>query len=91
MVTPLSFTGLLADLIEILIVLIIVEVIVANIIAFTRWISPYHPMVRLLRKIVDPILDPVRRVLPPRQTGGWDLSPLIVIILLQMLRSLFYH
>lgn len=41
---------------------------------------------RLLYEVTEPVLAPVRRVIPP--TGGWDFSPLVVIIALQVLTSL---
>ena len=40
-----------------------------------------NPMAELLSELVDPLLRPVRRVLPP--IGGLDLSPLVVILLLR--------
>jgi YggT family protein len=40
-----------------------------------------NPMAVLLGEIVEPILRPARRLVPP--IGGIDLSPLIVIVLLQ--------
>jgi len=40
-----------------------------------------NPMAVLLGELVEPLLSPVRRVVPP--IGGLDLSPLIVILLLQ--------
>jgi len=40
-----------------------------------------NPMSALLGQIVEPVLRPVRRLLPP--IGGLDLSPLVVILLLQ--------
>jgi YggT family protein len=40
-----------------------------------------NPMAELLGELVDPLLRPVRRVLPP--IGGLDLSPLVVILLLR--------
>jgi len=74
-------------LISALILLIFIEVIVANFLAFGRGLSPYHPIVRTLRQIVNPILDPFRRLLPPSRTGGWDFSPMLVMILLYLLRN----
>ena len=38
-----------------------------------------------LYKVTEPVLGPVRRVLPPM--GGLDLSPMLVLILLQVLGS----
>jgi YggT family protein len=84
---PYSFSHLLAFVIQILIVLIITEAIIANIIAFGGRLSPYHPFVRTVRTIVNPILEPFRRLLPPHKTQGWDLSPMIAIILLQIIGS----
>ena len=40
-----------------------------------------NPMAALLGELVEPLLRPARRLLPP--IGGLDLSPLIVILLLQ--------
>jgi len=40
-----------------------------------------NPMSELLGELVEPLLRPARRLLPP--IGGLDLSPLIVILLLQ--------
>ncbi len=82
---PNSPTGWLVLAVNVVILLIIAEAIVSNIIAFGGKLSPYNPFVRNLRKIVNPILTPVRKMLPPRTTGGWDLSPMIVIVLLQIL------
>jgi YggT family protein len=59
------------------------------------WVNadPANPIVRFLYAATDPVLDRVRRVLPA-QAGGFDLSPIIVwlvIIFLQrfLVRSLY--
>jgi YggT family protein len=46
-------------------------------------IDPYHPAVQFLSQITDPILEPVRNAIPPM--GGFDLSPIVVLIGLQVL------
>lgn len=46
----------------------------------------YNPISRMLWQLNAPLLGPVRRVLPP--LGGLDLSPLVVIILLQVINIL---
>ena len=50
------------------------------------WVAPdlRNPAVQLLGRVCEPVLRPVRRVLPP--LGGLDLSPLLVLIALQALR-----
>jgi YggT family protein len=44
----------------------------------------YSPVSRMLAELNEPLLGPVRRLLPPM--GGLDLSPLLVLILLQAVR-----
>lgn len=51
-----------------------------------RYDSPMAPVVRILQQLTEPVLAPVRRTLPPM--GGLDLSPLVVIIGLQILASI---
>ena len=49
-------------------------------------ISPWHPVVRILRAIVDPILRPFRRILP--SLAGIDLSPVVAILVIFFLSRL---
>ncbi len=53
-------------------------------------ISPWSlagRVTRVLAAVTDPILVPVRRVLPPLRVGsaGLDLSPLVVLFALQII------
>jgi len=56
--------------------------------AVLTWIAPSgpNPIAEILERITAPVVDPVRRVIPP--IGGIDLSPLAVLIGLQVLRML---
>ena len=53
--------------------------------ALISWVSPdpRNPIVMFLRQVTEPVLAPVRRLLPPWKTGGLDFSPLIVILAIQ--------
>jgi YggT family protein len=53
--------------------------------ALMSWVSPdpRNPIVMFLRQVTEPVLMPVRRMLPPWKTGGLDLSPLIVLLVIQ--------
>jgi YggT family protein len=53
--------------------------------AVISWVTPnpYNPVVRLLRRLTEPVLAPIRRLLPPWKTFGLDFSPMIVILLIQ--------
>lgn len=45
------------------------------------WIMPpYHPLRELLDRIVEPMLEPIRRILP--MTGPIDFSPMVLMILI---------
>lgn len=44
-----------------------------------------QPIFAGIRQLTDPVMEPVRRVVPP--IGGLDLSPIVVIFLLQILQS----
>lgn len=51
--------------------------------------NPYHPtwgpIIRVVNGIVDPILNPIRRLLPP--LGGLDFSPMVVLLLARVLQG----
>jgi YggT family protein len=88
---PILIVVALLELIELLIHIFIFALIVQ---AAISWIAPAqafgNPAVSILQDLTQPLLRPVRRVLPP--VGMVDLSPLVVIIglyvLLIILRSL---
>jgi len=65
---------------EALIILIIISVILSYV------MDPYHAVRRWVDSIVQPLLMPIRRVVPP--VAGLDFSPLVLIILIQLLANL---
>lgn len=84
-----AFTNLplfaVADLLELAIFVFIVSLLVQVVMS---WVSPgaYGPASSLLFSLNEPLLRPVRRVLPP--FSGMDLSPLGVMVALQLARIL---
>jgi YggT family protein len=46
-------------------------------------LDPFHPIRRFLDSIVQPLLAPIRRVLPP--AGMFDFSPIVLLILVEMI------
>jgi YggT family protein len=57
--------------------------------ALVSWVSPdpRNPIVQFLYRSTEPILRPFRRILPPGRTGGIDLSPILVILVIYFLRQ----
>ena len=51
--------------------------------------DPYNPIVQVLDAVTEPILQPLRQVVP--RFGMMDLSPLVAIILLQVIASLILN
>jgi YggT family protein len=41
-------------------------------------IDPYHPVAQFLYRLTEPVLEPIRRILP--RTGMLDLSPMVALI-----------
>ena len=60
--------------------------------ALITWVSPdpRNPVVMFLRQLTEPVLAPIRRLLPPWKTGGLDFSPLIVIIAIQFVERVVF-
>ena len=56
--------------------------------ALMSWFNPNpsNPIVRLIYVLTEPVLGPIRRVIPPM--GGLDLSPLVVFAILYILQSI---
>ncbi len=69
-------------LVRLVLVLYLILIIIGVILS---WVGQNfrHPIVPLVFQLTDPVLAPIRRVLPP--LGGFDLSPLVAIIGIQFL------
>jgi YggT family protein len=65
--------------------LILVRVILSWLPVAGVRIDPFNPLVRILFHLTDPILEPIRRV---ATFGMMDLSPIIALILLDIIRRL---
>jgi YggT family protein len=48
-------------------------------------ISPFHPLVRILYSLTDPLLKPLQRIIPPIG-GALDISPAVALILLYIVQ-----
>lgn len=64
---------------------IYVWIVIASIL-LSYFLDPYHPVRQGVDNLVRPLLDPIRRVVPP--VGMLDFSPLVLIILIQVVARL---
>jgi YggT family protein len=55
----------------------------------TSWIhlDRRHPLITMVHRLTEPVLAPIRRVLPP--AAGLDFSPIVLLIALRVLRRLW--
>lgn len=54
--------------------------------AILSWINPYNQLTPVLDALTRPVLSPLRKLIPT--AGGFDLSPIIVFIIAQLLLML---
>jgi YggT family protein len=59
-------------------------VIASSLLSF--FLPPYHPVREALDRIVDPFLNPIRRMMP--QTGMVDFSPLVLCFVIWALSNI---
>jgi YggT family protein len=75
---------IIANIIRLIANLIVLAVIVDSVLSY--FLSPYHPVRHALDRILSPMLAPIRRIVP--LVGMFDLSPLILFILVEILSRL---
>jgi YggT family protein len=87
-----AFLSLVDTLITIYIWLLIAQAILSWLVSFGV-VNRYNRAVALigdfLWRVTEPVLRPIRRVLP--DLGGIDISPVILILLLWFLRNLMFE
>jgi YggT family protein len=54
------------------------------------WVNPdpYNPIVRFLRGVTEPVFYQIRRRLPFVVVSGIDLSPIVVLVLIRVVRMI---
>ncbi|HSR47959.1 MAG TPA: YggT family protein [Anaerolineales bacterium] len=74
----------MVEFIQVLTTLLTIVILADVLVSF--FLDPFHPVRRSLDSLVAPLLAPIRRVVPP--AGMFDFSPVILLILIQLLGSL---
>ncbi len=75
--------------IDIYITIIVIQVAVSWLIAFdviNASNEQAQNLINLLKKLTDPVYKPLKKYIPP--IGGIDITPLVVIVLLCIVRSI---
>ena len=86
-----SVQGLIYNLLSLLILVIFADILISNLICFGAKISHRSRFVTVVRGIADPIVNPLRRLLPnPARTGNLDFAPMIALVIIQAVRNSLY-
>jgi YggT family protein len=84
--------GLICLLLNLASLALFAWIILSYVVNFGRlpWGHPVRKIYDALSNAINPILVPIRRVLPPLRAGtvGLDLSPLVLFLIIIVLRSL---
>jgi len=80
-----NFLSALATVLDYALSLYMIIIIVR---ALISWVSPdpYNPIVRFLYAVTEPVLSPIRRMLP-FTSMGIDFSPIIVFLVIIFLKG----
>jgi YggT family protein len=74
MALTIQIINLLAELVTLLVV---IKVILSYV------MSPYHPVRQTIDSFLEPMLGPIRRLIPP--TGMFDFSPIVLVLAIQLI------
>ncbi|RLK51408.1 YggT family protein [Alkalispirillum mobile] len=88
-VLPVGY-ALMSAVIQVLSLLFTLYTVIIIIQVIMSWVNPHshHPGVAILHSLSEPVLSPIRRMLP--DLGGLDLSPLVALLGIQVLRMLIF-
>jgi len=79
-----AFIGVLYFVITIYLYAIFASIIMSLVMLFSGSMNP-HPILRLVWQLTEPLMAPVRRVIPP--VGGLDFSPMVIIIVIYLIQG----
>jgi YggT family protein len=82
-------SAIFVALLETIRLLVYLGIGVVIVTAIMSWINPYAPLAPFFNQLASPLLRPAQRVIPP--IGGLDLSPLLVLLILQALLIVLGH
>jgi len=83
---------ILADILQLVILLILADVLVSWMMLLrVRGVTPYAFWVKTLRALTDPILRPFRLLMPPYKLRGIDVSPVLAIVLINLVIGFLDH
>ena len=83
-----SFVGVLNFIILFYYYALIASIVMSFVMMFSGNMNP-HPILTLVWQITEPIMSPVRKVIPPM--GGLDFSPIFIFLVIGLIRNFIYQ
>ncbi|MCG8414885.1 MAG: YggT family protein [Pseudomonadales bacterium] len=80
-----AFVGVIYFIVNIYYYAIIASIIMSFVMLFSGNMNP-HPLLRLIWQLTEPVMAPVRKVIPPM--GGLDFSPIFIFIAIGLIQNL---
>jgi len=69
-----------------LVYLLILARVIVSWLPINRW----HPVVIWIYRVTEPMLKPFRNIVSPARTGGLDLSPIFLLLVLWIVESIIH-
>ncbi len=79
-----AFVGVVLFIISIYYYAILASIIMSFVMMFSGSTSP-HPLLLLVWQLTEPVMAPVRKIVPPM--GGLDFSPIFIFIAIQLIQN----
>jgi len=76
----------ISSVVSILAELLFLALIIRAVLSWLTGVVALQPIARFFNRVTDPILEPIRRIVPP--LGGIDMSPLIAMLVIWLAESL---
>ncbi|MBU14446.1 MAG: YggT family protein [Gammaproteobacteria bacterium] len=80
-----AVVGVIYFIVNIYYYAIIGSIIMSFVMLFSGNMNP-HPILRLIWQLTEPVMGPLRKVLPPM--GGLDFSPILIFIIIGLIQNL---
>jgi len=80
----------MASLVNLFVLVLYLYSLVIIVRAVVSWVQPdpRNPAVQILVLLTEPVLKPLRALVPPARLGGIDISPILALVAIQILRYL---
>ena len=83
-----GFLGVLNFIVTFYYYALIASIIMSFVMMFSGNTNP-HPILQLIWQITEPIMSPVRKIIPPM--GTIDFSPIFIFLLIGLIRDIIYN